>query len=279
MEQGLHELPSPPPKRRRYHSSQPPNLFLLSSQKQRPKKIKSVDRLGWERGVERELHSPAESSGKFDSGILYIVLGRGDIAFRRTLSRSIFGRHELRPQRQDLLTSLHSHTAHFYASNSLLFEPYKQIRYRPYSSKKRALLETHGLRASSLAGGETRSAYRERESSEPERREEKSTVGRYKKRDMLEAFDGSALLALGILVQERIIQSLRDAGYVPPSTQEVENDDEDDDENGHNQDDENEQDDGSEKAQEDDGGESSDPTPSEDDSDNSKGEADFDEFG
>nr|XP_018266250.1 uncharacterized protein I303_00225 [Kwoniella dejecticola CBS 10117]OBR88408.1 hypothetical protein I303_00225 [Kwoniella dejecticola CBS 10117] len=44
--------------------------------------------------------------------------------------------------------------------------------------------------------------------------------GKYKKRDMYRAIEGEGLMALGILLQEQIIQSIHDAGYckLDPST-------------------------------------------------------------
>ncbi|KIR51059.1 hypothetical protein I315_06519 [Cryptococcus gattii Ru294] len=136
----------------------------------------------------------------------------------------------------DLLQAIHHHASHFYTSTSLLIPPKKRQRAMPWASKKRIDVLKDSLRSKgheqdieSLVNeqGEFVSAARE---AKVDGGGIGGARGRYKVRDMYCAIEGEGLMAIGIILQEYIIRTLREIGYQPGEATQAEIESEDDDE-------------------------------------------------
>ncbi|OXG99330.1 hypothetical protein C345_00179 [Cryptococcus neoformans A2-102-5] len=121
----------------------------------------------------------------------------------------------------DLLQAIHHHASHFYTSTSLLMPPKKRQRAMPWASKKRVevlkdslLSKGHAQDIESLVNehGEFVSVAKEEK---VDRGRIQGPRGKYKVRDMYRAIEGEGLMAIGIILQEYIIRTLREIGYQP----------------------------------------------------------------
>ncbi|KAL7420276.1 hypothetical protein Q5752_005245 [Cryptotrichosporon argae] len=132
-----------------------------------------------------------------------------------------------------LLSSLHEHAAAFYSARGLLSTPRRRVRSGPWMSRKRAALVAEGVVLAAPAptrptSGPSVSADGPSESDMDEdgrdgaganergaARRGNCAVGRrgkYKKRDMRLALAGSALVAIGMVVEEMVYRELEAAG-------------------------------------------------------------------
>ncbi|WOO84506.1 uncharacterized protein LOC62_06G008025 [Vanrija pseudolonga] len=100
----------------------------------------------------------------------------------------------------DLLHALHAHTAALYASHDLLAPTPTRTRKYTYLSRRKQALIAEGVIARARPA--------------PPRVKKNSTKRAYKRREMRACFEGNALLALGVLVEEMVRAELKDAGYL-----------------------------------------------------------------
>ncbi|ODN73848.1 hypothetical protein L202_07371 [Cryptococcus amylolentus CBS 6039] len=130
------------------------------------------------------------------------------------------------------LQSLHQLSSQFYSSHSLLHPPVKRQRAVPWASKKSLQLARDRNRLTEVQGGEVSEDGEEIEDILGDREEAGGTPsmgaedqdgqatrgvrGKYKVKDMYKAIEGEGLMAMGILVQEHIIQQLEQSGYQRP---------------------------------------------------------------
>ncbi|TYJ57483.1 hypothetical protein B9479_001800 [Cryptococcus floricola] len=132
----------------------------------------------------------------------------------------------------DFLQSLHQLSSQFYSSHSLLHPPVKRQRAVPWASKKRLQLARDRNRLTEVRGGEMSEVGEEIEdilgnheeaggtpsmgAEDQDGQATRGVRGKYKVKDMCKAIEGEGLMAMGILVQEHIIQQLEQAGYQRP---------------------------------------------------------------